>query len=199
MYDLRRKVMKQSILIAAVLFLLCSCAHQDKLDKAADLYKQGSRTLASTEPETYTARCGKMAITQVKTRQLYEDYYGTMITSDSSSLRGVRGYKWGITNSSPMNLAYFAAYVKPAGRFNYFRTYVYIDPEIRDTMVFQFRNNDNQGEVLKQLTIEPGQTKVVDIEITGVKRLYMGAELRINHAKATKMIFGEPEFYNCTR
>jgi hypothetical protein len=179
--------------------VLCSCAHQAKLDKAADMYKKGSRTFASTEPETYQTRCEKMVITPIKTKQLYDDHYGTMITSDSSSLRGTRGYRWGITNPSPMTLAYFAAYAKPAGRFNYFRTYVYIDPEIKDTMVFLFRNNDSQGEVLKQLTIEPGQTKAVDIEITGVKRLFMGTELRINHAKATKMILGEPEFYNCAR
>jgi hypothetical protein len=187
--------MNKMILPFLAALVLCSCAHQEK---ATDLYKTGSRTFASTEPESYQPRCEKMNLVPIRTRQLYEDHYGTMITSDPSSLRGSRGsYRWGITNPSPSSMAYFTAYVKPAGKYKYFRTYVYIDPDIKDTMVFLFRNNDREGEVLKSLSIEPGQTRVVDIEITGIKRLYIGSELRINHGKAAKMIFGEPEFYNC--
>ena len=66
-------------------------------------------------------------------------------------------------------------------------------------MIFLFRNNDREGEVIQKVTIEPGQTKVVDIEIRGVKKLFMGSELRINHGTARRIIFGEPEFYNCKK
>jgi len=181
----------------AVLFLY-ACAYQSELTKVNDIYKTTSRTFDSTEPEVYKPRCEQMSIVPIKTRLLYQDYYGTMITTDSSSLRASRGsFRWGITNPSPSSMAYFSAYVKPAVKYHYFRTYVYIDPGIKDTMVFLFRNNDREGEVLKRLSIEPGQIKVVDIDIEGVKKIFIGSELRINHGTGTKLIFGEPEFYNC--
>lgn len=183
--------MKKFGLSILALIVLCSCAYQDQFSRVSD-------GVISVAPEAYSARCPKMSILRVNTKQLYQDYYGTMLTADSASLRSYQGYyKWGITNSAPGNMQYFSAYVKPNGRYNYFRTYLYIDPDIKAPMVFYFRNNDREGEVIKQLTIHPGQTKAIDIEITGVKRLYMGSELRINHGTAKRIIFGEPELYNC--
>ncbi|MBP1748482.1 MAG: hypothetical protein H6Q52_1021 [Deltaproteobacteria bacterium] len=199
--------MKKISLVILALLILCSCAYQDQFTRVSDAYNStttmsgtASRPFVSMEPETYSVRCQKMNILRVNTRQLYQDYYGTMVTSDPSSLKGYRSsYRWGITNSAPGNMQYFSAYVKPNGKFNYFRTYLYIDPGIKDSMIFLFRNNDREGEVIKKVTIEPGQTKAVDIEITGVKRLFMGSELRINHGTANRIIFGEPEFYNCKK
>jgi hypothetical protein len=192
--------MKKITLLILASFLLFSCAYQDQLSRISSTADTASKSLASREPETYSVRCQTMNTLRVNTRQLYQDYYGTMITTDPSSLKGYRGsYRWGITNSAPGNMQYFSAYVKPNGKYNYFRTYLYIDPGIKDTMIFFFRNNDREGEVIQKVTIEPGQTKAVDIEIGGVKRLFMGSELRINHGTAQRIIFGEPEFYNCKK
>lgn len=179
--------------------LLSACVYQDQ---STGLYKSPPppKPLVSMEPEKYQARCAKITLLPVKTRQLYDDHYGTMVTVDPSSLRASRGsYKWGITNPGPGSMQYFGAYVKPNGKYNYFRTYLYIDPGIKDTMIFQVRNNDPRGEVLQQVSIDPGQTKVIDVQITGMKKVYIGSELKINHGNATRMIFGEPEFYNCTK
>lgn len=192
--------MKKITFVILALLLLCSCAYQDQFSRVSTTAETASRSAASMEPETYSARCQTMSIIRVKTKQLYQDYYGTMITTDQSSLKGYRGsYRWGITNSAPGNMQYFSAYVKTNGKYNYFRTYLSIHPGIKDTMIFLFRNNDREGEVIQKVTIEPGQTKVVDIEIRGVKKLFMGSELRINHGTARRIIFGEPEFYNCKK
>jgi hypothetical protein len=179
--------------------LLSACAYQDQL---TGLYTSPLpvKPLVSTEPEKYQTRCAKITLLPVKTRQLYDDHYGTMMTVDPSSLRGYRGsYRWGITNPGQGSMQYFGAYVKPNGKYGYFRTYLYIDSGIKDTMIFQVRNNDPRGEVLQQVSIDPGQTKVIDVQISGMKKIYIGSELKINHGNATRMIFGEPEFYNCAK
>lgn len=199
--------MKKITLIVLVTLVLSACAYQDQFSRVPDVYNStttvagtASRSFASMEPETYPVRCQMINVLRVNNRRLYQDYYGTMVTSDPSSLNGYRTtYKWGITNSAPGNMQYFSAYAIPNGKFNYFRTYLYIDPGIKDTMIFFFRNNGRDGEVIAQVTIQPGQTKAVDIDIRGVKKLFMGSELRINHGTANRMIFGEPEFYNCKK
>jgi hypothetical protein len=186
--------MKQLVLLAVFMLLLCSCA--------PDAYvARPPQPVASPAPQPEIKFvCQKTNSSQVRTRQQYEDYYGTMITTDSTSLRTPgRNYQWGIKNSSPLSMAYFASYVKPAARYSYFRTTIYIDGNVRAPMIFFVRNNDRNGEVLKSVTVNPGQTQEINVEITGVKKIYIGSELRINHDKADKIILGEPEFYNCKK
>lgn len=183
----------KNVTVALLVLFLCSCASYP-LDNLIG----GAPGFPSYDPEPVKARCSNVSATAVRTRQQYEDYYGTMITSDSSSLRTPAGtYRYGITNPTPLSMAYFAAYLKPASRYNYFRTKIYIDGGIKAPMVFLFRNGDRNGEVLKSVTIHPGQTREVDFEIAGVRKMYAGSELRINHDRAVKIIIGEPEFYNC--
>lgn len=64
-------------------------------------------------------------------------------------------------------------------------------------MVFTFRAGSRDGEVLKNLTVRPGETRKVDIETGGAKKLFIFTELRVNHDAAEKIVVGEPEFYNC--
>ncbi len=185
--------MKQFLCSVAFALLLCSCAQDPFFTRPS----QPVQPPPPPQPEI-NAVCQKINVTPVRTRQQYDDYYGTMITSDPSSLRTPgRNYRWGIKNSSPLSMAYFASYVKPAGYYNYFRTAIYIDGGIRAPMIFLVRNGDRNGEVLKSVTVHPGQTKEIDVDITGVRKMYIGSELRINHDKAVKIILGEPEFYNC--
>jgi len=175
-----------------IVFSLCGCVIQQPHPGRAVSVEP-----PSIEPEAQPS-CARVKVTAVKTRQLYEDYYGTMITGDRSSLKSPsRTFRWGITNSGPLEMAYFAAYVKPGGKYGRFRATVYIDDGIKAPMVFLFRRNDRNGEVLKSITVAPGKTEEVDFEIAGIKKTYIGSELRINHGNAVKLIIGEPEFYNC--
>jgi hypothetical protein len=180
--------------ILSVGFLLCF------LSACAPVQSPTPRTAAPPPLPAYAPikACDRVNVTAVATRQLYDDSYGTMITSNPSSL-GVPGgaYRWGIVNSEPLSMAYFASYVKPAGRYGFLKASLYIDPGVRAPMIFLFRNHDRNGEVLQSVTIAPGQIIDVTVPIAGAQRVFIGSELRINHDKAHRIIVGDPEFFNC--
>jgi hypothetical protein len=184
--------MKRFLASGIFVFVLCSCTD------VHPVLKSGDKTPPPSVQESVKPLCDNRNVMQTRTRQHYQDYYGTMITTDPSALTTNKTtYRWGITNQTPLEMAHFAAYLKPLGRFNRFNAKIYIDSGIKDSMVFFFRNGDRDGEVLKSVTINPGQTVGIDFEISGVKKIYVGSELRINHGKATKIVIGESEFYNC--
>lgn len=179
----------------AILVVLSACGCVAQQPHIPD--RTGSTPPPSIKSEARPS-CSRINVIAIKTRQHYEDYYGTMVTGDRSSLRSPgRTFRWGITNSEPLEMAYFAAYVKQGGKYGHFRASIYIDDGIRAPMVFLFRRGDRNGEVLKSITVTPGETEKVDFKVVGVKKMYIGSELRINHGNAVKLIIGEPEFYNC--
>jgi len=160
--------------------------------------KPVQKEAAADESSQGADGCTKVKVTPVKTRQQYDDYYGTMITSDKSVLKGGdAAFRWGITNPKPLEMAYFGAYVKPNAKFTHFRATLYADSDIKADLPFMVRSGSYNGEVLKSETLAPGESKVVEVEIKGVKKLFIGTELRINHDKARRIIIGEPEFYSC--
>lgn len=184
--------MRNYFVIGLVLFLFCSCAETIPAVKSRD------KPVVSDIQESAKPVCDNRNVMQTRTRQHYQDYYGTMMTTDPFTLTTRKTvYRWGIVNNAPLEMAYFAAYLKPQGRFKRFNTKIYIDSGVKAPMNFLFRNGDREGEVLKSVTVNPGQTIGVDFEISGVKKMYVGSELRINHGKATRIVVGEPEFYNC--
>jgi hypothetical protein len=194
--------MKKIALALVSLLLTCSCVppqYQGTINAATDARKYLPPVReAREEPYDPQPMCTRLNSLPVKKRQLYEDYYGTMLTTDKSWLRTPGGnYNWGIANTGRLSMAYFAAYVKATGKYGRFKTSIYIDSGIKADMVFKFRAGSRDGEVLKSLTIRPGQTRKVDIETGGAKKLFIFSELRINHDTAEKIVIGEPEFYNC--
>ena len=188
----------EKLVFAAVLALvLCACVPQQYSGPAGAVRDIG-RAIPSSVTEESQFSCTRQSTLSVKTRQLYQDYYGSILTTDSNWLRTPgRNYRWGIANSKPLSMAHFGVYVKPSGKYGRFKANVYIDGAIKADMVFTFRAESYNGTVLRNLVIEPGETKTVDIDIAGVKKLFIGADLRINHDMANKIIIGEPEFYNC--
>jgi hypothetical protein len=195
--------MKKMALALLTLLVMFSCVppqYQSTLNTAneARKYLPPVREVIREEPDDQQPMCSRLNTLPVKKRQLYEDYYGTMLTTDKSWLRTPGGnYNWGIANAKRLSMAYFAAYVKATGKYARFKTSIYIDSGIKADMVFTIRANSRDGEVLKNLTIRPGQTRKVDIETGGAKKLFIFTELRINHDAAEKIVLGEPEFYNC--
>jgi len=138
--------------------------------------------------------CSKSRSLAIKTGKLYQDYYGSAVTSDTSILHG---YRWGITNPKPQSMAYFGGTMKATGSFAHFRAKIYIDDGIKAAMVFDFKNKDRNGELLKSVSVEPGGTVNVDFETGGSKQIFVQSELRINHDTAKRIVIGEPEFYSC--
>lgn len=138
--------------------------------------------------------CSKRRSSAVNAGKLYNDYYGTAVAKDKSILHG---FRWGITNPEKQSMAYFGGTMKTNGSFANFRAKIYIDDEIKAAMVFEFRNQDRKGEILKTVTVEPGETVDVDFETGGSKKIFVLSELRINHGTAKRIVIGEPEFYSC--
>ncbi len=138
--------------------------------------------------------CNKTRSLPVKSGKLYKDYYGSAVTSDKSILHG---YRWGITNLKPQSMAHFGGTMKATGSFAHFRAKIYIDDGIKAAMVFDFKNEDRDGEVLKSVTVAPGETVAVDFDTAGSKKIFVQSELRIKHDTARRIVIGEPEFYSC--
>lgn len=183
--------MKRFTLLAVFALVACLCA--------CETMGPPRQPVQQPAPQQPAFTCEKRNVVAVRASAQYSDDYGTMMTSDAAALSTpAKNYRWGIKNSkTPLSMAYYTFYVRPDGRYRYFGTNIYIDRGIKAPMTFVFRNNDRNGEVLKSVTVYPGQTVDVNVEITGVRRLHVRSELRINHDKAEKIIFGEPEFYNC--
>lgn len=183
--------MKRFTLLAVFALVLCLCA--------CETMGPARQPVQQPVPQQPAFACEKRNVVSVRTNAQYNDDYGTMMTTDAAALATpAKNYRWGIKNSkTPLSMAYYTFYVKPEGRYRYFGTSIYIDRGIKAPMTFVFRNNDRNGEVLKSVTVYPGQTVDVDVEVTGLRRVHVRSELRINHDKADKIIMGEPEFYNC--
>lgn len=179
--------------LGMLVFLLCSCTDANTVRIQGE-----TSSMVSSVPESAKPSCGQRNVMQVRTRRHYEDDHGTMMTTDPSTLATRKTvFRWGIANRGPLEMAKFAAQLKPIRKFNHFNAKIYIDSGIKAPMEFLFRNGDKNGEVLKSVIVNPGQTVGVDFEISSVRRMFVSSELRIDHAKATRVVIGEPEFYNC--
>ena len=191
--------MRKSMIIAVIAAVATGspgCA-AEKLFVEKTKSRKGVEAAARSD-DSAVSGCKRKASLQVRNRKGYDDRYGTIITSDKGVLKSPdKTFKWGITNNRPLSMSYFAAYLKPAGKYGNFQTSIYIDESIKAPLTFDIRNGSYDGEVIKSVTVSPGETESIEVDVQGVKKLFIGTELRINHDSAEKIIIGEPEFYSC--
>ena len=128
----------------------------------------------------------------------YENYYGTILTADTGMLATPDDtYKWGVTNTKDMSLQYFTFFLKPNDKYEKFRASFFLDSSAKADLVMNIRKETKDGMVLKSLTLKPGETlENVTVEISGVNKLCIESELRINHGTVKKIVVGEPVFIN---
>lgn len=127
----------------------------------------------------------------------YKDYYGTVITQDSALLKGGdKTYKWGITNNQPQSIATLGCYLLPQGKYTKFAASAYVDESVKMKLVLEIRKDTFDGPVLKSYTLVPGETTDIEADITGVSKLYITTEVKIDHDTVKKFIIGEPVFMN---
>lgn len=136
-------------------------------------------------------------ILKINDTDYYVNYYGTVLTYDAELLKTPEAaYKWGITNTKPMSLQYFAFYLKHDKEYENFKASFHLDISAKAEVKMSIRKDSRDGIVLKSLTLAPGETlKDVDIDIEGINKLYFESELRINHGSVEKIVVGEPVFY----
>ncbi len=128
---------------------------------------------------------------------MYGDYYGTIFTKDTDKLTTADStYKWGICNGEILEMAYFGCFLKPNGNYKYFTASIFLDEGVKQDLVMEFRKDTYDGEVIKSITLKPGETTSVDVEIAGVNKFYILSSIKIGHDKVSKLVIGEPIFTN---
>ena len=57
----------------------------------------------------------------------------------------------------------------PNGNYKHFRTSFFMDNSAKDKLTINIRKNDRNGEVLKSITIKPGETLAnIDVDTGGL-------------------------------
>ena len=138
---------------------------------------------------------GKVGSTPVDSSSVYGDYYGTTITKEASKIKTPdKNYQWGIVNGTPLELAYYGCYLKPAGQYKEFKASIYMDPGVAKKLTMEFRKDTYDGAVLKSIELEPGETIDVDVNISGVQKFFIISNIEMKHDKVNQLVIGEPVF-----
>jgi hypothetical protein len=61
----------------------------------------------------------------------------------------------------------------------------------------EFRKNDSKGAMLKSVTLKPGESIPVDIDISNVEKMCVYVSLPVDK-NLKKLVIGEPAFRNDT-
>ncbi|MGD0152622.1 MAG: stalk domain-containing protein [Thermacetogeniaceae bacterium] len=143
---------------------------------------------------------GQSDLLQVNDVKYYEDYYGTVLTTDTGMLTSPSAtYKWGVTNDKPLDMQYFTFFLKPNGLYKRFRASFFLDSSAKDNLTINIRKDNYDGQVIKSIVLQPGATlDNVDLDIGGIDKICIESNIAINHGIIKKLIVGEPIFYNET-
>lgn len=141
---------------------------------------------------------GKVEVAKISESEYYEDYYGTIVTTDSTKLSTAsKAYKWGITNDKDLDMQAFTCYLKPNGNYKHFKTSIFLDSSAKDNLTINIRKDKYDGDVIKSIVIKPGETiENIDVDIGGINKICLESNVKINHGIIKKIVFGEPIFYN---
>lgn len=140
---------------------------------------------------------GRIEKVPVNDSNLYQDYYGTILTTDADRLATPDAtYQWGICNSKLLELSYYGCFLKPSGNYKHFTASIFLDGQVKQDLIMEFRKDSENGEVLRSLTLKPGQTTDIDLDIGGVQKLCILSNIQMGHDKVAKLVIGEPAFSN---
>lgn len=134
----------------------------------------------------------------VNNTKLFENefYDAVVLTTDSDKLTTPdKTYKWGIMNEKIVSMVQLGCYLKADSKYKRFTADLFLDENAVKDLVVEFRKTDKNGLVIKSITLKPGETANVDIDISGVDKLFIYTH-RTTYDKITKFIVGEPTFRN---
>ncbi|WHH56927.1 stalk domain-containing protein [Petroclostridium sp. X23] len=139
---------------------------------------------------------GKTDSVPVNDASMYHNDNGTILTTDIDKLTtSDTTYKWGITNKEVVTGLFYKCYVKPNGKYKRFTASLFLDEHAQGSVVVEFKKETWDGSVIKSVTLEPGQTTNIDIDIGGVNNLYIYSSV-VNVGTLRQLIIGEPTFKN---
>jgi hypothetical protein len=126
--------------------------------------------------------------------------YPCQFTTDQSLLmvNDVQ-YKSGIVYTGTDGYYEYSGFVYPNGKYQKFGGVACMEDNDGSTeeVIIKIRENDYQGEVLKEITLESGESIPFEIDIPGVKTLYFQNLVSDRTPKSTNpdiMMIAEPYF-----
>lgn len=151
------------------------------------------------DSETHTVYLGEKERIPLKGED-YEKMYTSQFSVDKAQLM-VNGkqYEWGIVYTGTAGSYEYSGFIYPRGRYQKFCGVACMEDtdNSTDEVIIKIRENDYQGKVLKELTVKKGESIPFEIDIPGVKTLYIQNLVSDRVPKSTnpdKMIIGEPYF-----
>lgn len=122
---------------------------------------------------------------------MYKDFYGTMFTKDpSKAIFADKTFKSAIVNSMPLTYSdSFFGDIKLNKKYTTFTATVCISDKAAKEQIFNFMDK-NTKEVLKSVTLQPGEMMEVSFNVAGVVDLRVACDA--NQGGADAIVVGDP-------
>lgn len=122
---------------------------------------------------------------------MYKDFYGTMFTKDAAkAVFGDKTFKTAIVNSMPLTFSdSFFADVILNKKYTTFTTTICLSEKAAKEQIFKFEDKTTK-EVLKSVTLQPGETMDVTFSVAGITELRVACDA--NQGGADAIVIGEP-------
>lgn len=130
----------------------------------------------------------------------YVKNYTSQFSSDKSQLLiNGKQYSWGIVYTGTEGYYEYSGFIYPNGKYQRFGGVACMEDLDKSTeeVIIKIRENNYEGRVLKEITIKKGESIPFEIDIAGIKTLYIQNLVTDRVPKNTKpdqMILAEPYF-----
>jgi hypothetical protein len=105
-------------------------------------------------------------------------------------------YKWGLANTAPIQVDEYAGSIQTGGKYKYFNASVFMNSSGgKSSQVVNFRSESKDGAIIKTLTLQPGATSPVNLDIGGAQQLFITFDVH-GDGQIDKLIIGEPTLSN---
>jgi len=139
---------------------------------------------------------GKSESVPITNPEMYKKGVSTIFTKDADLLSASgKTYKWGIVNEKKVSFTSYSCSFVPQSKYKYLKASIYLDDKREEALIIDFMKNKFGGEVIKSITINPGETYELNMDITGIDEVCVSTGI-IQSDAITKLIIGEPEFSN---
>ena len=140
---------------------------------------------------------GRKEAVQIREANQFDSWYSAIITTDTGKLTTPRKtYQWGITNDKPESILTFGFNLMPEKKYKKFTSDIYLDAGVEQDLVMEIRKDERTGQVIKSITLKPGETTQLDLDIAGVDKLWFIADATSGHGTLSQIVIGEPVYRN---
>lgn len=143
------------------------------------------------DTKTNTIQMGERSTFVYVDATMYKDFYGTMFTKDPAKVVFEdKAFKSAIVNSMPLTYSdSFLGDIKLNKKFTTFTATVCLSEKAAKEQIFNFEDKATK-EVLKSITLQPGEMMEVTFDVVGVTELRLNGAA--NQGGADAIIVGDP-------